>query len=166
MANGDIKPKTKDIGRIVEGERLQSRSKLYQWLYANYDDLSPVLNVPRAPWGALVKAASKEGHQNTNGRDFTRQTMMETWRRVHRDKQPPVVAVGAKPIPVEPTQQVGVSDPPKRRFEHGTLRGHTPSKAAEQPKPEAVRPPPDDTEKALAEFLAANEPRTPFKKDI
>ncbi len=77
----------RNIGRMVTEEALKSRSKLYQWLHANYAELLPVMTIPRPSWEALAKAAGNAGQKNAQGSDYSRQIVWKTWKQLHQDMQ-------------------------------------------------------------------------------
>jgi hypothetical protein len=66
-----------NAGDLVERKRLEKRSKVYRWLFQNYESLAPVLNRMPPPWTAAAEAFRQE-----TGEQTTRQSIRVAWRKV------------------------------------------------------------------------------------
>jgi hypothetical protein len=73
------------IGTRLEQSRVDTRSPLYRWLYANHEQLAPRLNGPRPPWAALARMVAATSEWRGGGSAPSRQAVKGTWLRVNKD---------------------------------------------------------------------------------
>lgn len=73
---------TQPIGQQVEMARVKRRSSLYRWLYENYDELAPKLNVDGASWTSVADVYNETGPVKR----ANRQGVLQTWGRVKKAK--------------------------------------------------------------------------------
>lgn len=72
-------------GKALEQLILHQRTALYQWLWVNYDQFSPIISAgvgKRGVFVGLQKMAKDEVGISTSP-----QNLRQTWLRVHRNKQ-------------------------------------------------------------------------------
>jgi hypothetical protein len=112
----------------------KQRTRLYQWLDNNYDEIAKVLSPPvrRGTLVVLTEYAKEAGIRTKQGAPVSKVTLRNTWERVARDRRGKI----AKPAQVTPTQPAHRSDPKSSLWERaGKLTSyHGKSKDTECPK--------------------------------
>jgi len=74
-----------EVLKLLEQTRVESRSWLYRWLYANHAELAPVLNGRRPPWAALARTVAANAGWDGKPSGPSRQAVRDAWLRVTAD---------------------------------------------------------------------------------
>jgi hypothetical protein len=107
-----------EVRKLLEQTRVESRSWLYRWLYANYAELAPVLNGRRPPWAALARTIAANSGWDGKPSGPSRQAVLDAWRRVRADR-----TKAGKPDRTPPSTQTNREQ--VSNVEHNRDRGAT-----------------------------------------
>jgi hypothetical protein len=81
------RPKVADA--IAVARKGGGRSDIYEWLWNDFEALSPELSRAGVNWKGLAELATSHGLKAGRGSEPTAEVVRQTWHRVRKDKATP-----------------------------------------------------------------------------